>query len=334
MIFLLFVILVSTQSSPAPSSQPTSQPSSQASSLDVCGVGRYKSEQGKCVRCPAGFVNPQAGALSVDWCDLCPWNYYPDEEGGECRPCPLLTYTNRIAMSASDCTPCPEEPNIKHYALEVSAPVAYWKFVESGNPTHVCDGHALFRWSDAQWRQYDHRHKCPPGTHYNFYAPSEQKCVPCPVGNYKADGYYLSHDMEHSCRPCPPGTHAPFEGMSKCLKCRPGYFSSQPENEEAWQPIEHCEACRAGTYSLNGFSACDLCPPGTFQPGVSEGCHECLYNTYSDTWGAPICKLCPVGKSANTLASQYCYDIPLEELSQYERSIIHSRSNRRLETTA
>ena len=236
-------------------------------------------------------------------------------------------------MSASDCTPCPEEPNIKHYALEVSAPVGYWKFVESGNPTHVCDGHALFRWSDAQWRMYFHRFMCPVGSYYKFNVDPEHKCVKCPAGRYKAEGYFPESEIETSCRPCPPGTHAPVAGMSKCVKCRPGYFSAQPEKEEDWKPIEHCTACSPGRYSMNGFSECDLCPPGTYQPGVSDACYDCTYHTYSDTWGARMCKLCPVGKSASTLAAQSCYDIPYEELSDYEKDILARRQTkaRRLE---
>jgi hypothetical protein len=61
---------------------------------------------------------------------------------------------------------------------------------------------------------------------------------------------------------------------------------------------------------------------GTFQHDVCNVCYDCLDNTYSDTWGSRTSKLCPVGKSANTLAAQSCYDIPHEELSDYEKDIL------------
>ena len=57
-------------------------------------------------------------------------------------------------------------------------------------------------------------------------------------------------------------------------------------------------------------------------------CYDCLDNTYSDTWGSRTSKLCPVGKSANTLAAQSCYDIPHEELSDYEKDILARRESR------
>jgi hypothetical protein len=43
-----------------------------------------------------------------------------------------------------------------------------------------------------------------------------------------------------------------------------------------------------------------------------------------------MCKLCPVGQSANTLAAQSCQDIPHDQLNQYEKAIVAKRTERRL----
>ena len=43
-----------------------------------------------------------------------------------------------------------------------------------------------------------------------------------------------------------------------------------------------------------------------------------------------MCKLCPVGQSANTLAAQSCQNIPHDQLNQYEKAIVAKRTERRL----
>uniref|UniRef100_A0A8C5KVK2 Signal peptide, CUB and EGF-like domain-containing protein 2 n=1 Tax=Jaculus jaculus TaxID=51337 RepID=A0A8C5KVK2_JACJA len=97
----------------------------------------------------------------------------------------------------------------------------------------------------------------------------ENQCVSCRAGTYY-DG------AQERCILCPSGTFQNEEGQVTCEPC------PRPENlgalkiSEAWNVSECGGLCQPGEYSADGFSPCQLCGLGTFQPDVGRtSCFSC-----------------------------------------------------------
>ena len=122
------------------------------------------------------------------------------------------------------------------------------------------------------------------------------KVVSCSQGTYNPD----------MCIPCPAGTYAMDCGVSTCVACNPGQYSSIGASI--------CSECPYGTFSeYSGSTICQACPIGKYgnvTGAISEydGCLVCEAGKFSDNFhqldsvaevwnivGATVCDLCPRG---------------------------------------
>ncbi|XP_073897202.1 signal peptide, CUB and EGF-like domain-containing protein 2 isoform X3 [Castor canadensis] len=91
---------------------------------------------------------------------------------------------------------------------------------------------------------------CRAGTHYDR---AQERCILCP------NGAFQNEDGQVTCEPCP-----------------------RPENlgalkiSEVWNVSECGGLCQPGEYSADGFTPCQLCALGTFQPEAGRtSCFPC-----------------------------------------------------------
>lgn len=104
---------------------------------------------------------------------------------------------------------------------------------------------------------------CPDG-----HVLNGQKCVACSIGSY--------HDtVEDVCLPCPIGTFQNQEGKTECQQC-PDHNDPQEPKKTGSKSIFDCKAaCPVGHWSIDGFSPCDPCEIGSYQP--DRGRIQCLH---------------------------------------------------------
>uniref|UniRef100_A0A8D2DAH7 Signal peptide, CUB and EGF-like domain-containing protein 2 n=1 Tax=Sciurus vulgaris TaxID=55149 RepID=A0A8D2DAH7_SCIVU len=97
----------------------------------------------------------------------------------------------------------------------------------------------------------------------------ENQCVSCRAGTYY-DG------TQERCVLCPNGTFQNEEGQITCQPCpRPENLGSL-KTSEAWNASECGGLCQPGEYSADGFTPCQLCALGTFQPEAGRtSCFPC-----------------------------------------------------------
>uniref|UniRef100_A0A7N4PWR1 Signal peptide, CUB and EGF-like domain-containing protein 2 n=1 Tax=Sarcophilus harrisii TaxID=9305 RepID=A0A7N4PWR1_SARHA len=94
------------------------------------------------------------------------------------------------------------------------------------------------------------------------------KCVSCSVGTY--DG------RQGQCLLCPNGTYQDEEGQITCKPCPNFEKAGSPKTLGARNMSECGGQCLPGEYSSNGFSPCQPCPLGTYQPEVGRtSCFPC-----------------------------------------------------------
>ncbi|XP_020857659.1 signal peptide, CUB and EGF-like domain-containing protein 2 isoform X2 [Phascolarctos cinereus] len=96
----------------------------------------------------------------------------------------------------------------------------------------------------------------------------KDKCVPCGVGTY--DG------GQGRCILCPNGTYQDEEGQITCEPC-PNTENMGDQKAAGARNVSECGGqCLPGEYSPNGFSPCQPCPLGTYQPeGGRTSCFPC-----------------------------------------------------------
>ncbi|MBZ3878554.1 Signal peptide, CUB and EGF-like domain-containing protein 2 [Sciurus carolinensis] len=97
----------------------------------------------------------------------------------------------------------------------------------------------------------------------------ENQCVSCRAGTYY-DG------TQERCILCPNGTFQNEEGQITCQPCpRPENLGSL-KTSETWNVSECGGLCQPGEYSADGFTPCQLCSLGTFQPEAGRtSCFPC-----------------------------------------------------------
>ncbi|XP_068947290.1 signal peptide, CUB and EGF-like domain-containing protein 2 isoform X2 [Petaurus breviceps papuanus] len=97
------------------------------------------------------------------------------------------------------------------------------------------------------------------------------KCVSCSVGTY--DG------GQGRCILCPNGTYQEEEGQITCEPC-PNTEDMGNQQTTGARNVSECGGqCLPGEYSSNGFSPCQPCPLGTYQPeGGRTSCFPCAGN--------------------------------------------------------
>ncbi|XP_040114350.1 signal peptide, CUB and EGF-like domain-containing protein 2 isoform X5 [Oryx dammah] len=95
------------------------------------------------------------------------------------------------------------------------------------------------------------------------------QCVSCRAGTYY-DG------AQERCILCPNGTFQNEEGQITCEPCpRPGSPGTL-KTPEAWNVSECGGLCQPGEYSADGFTPCQPCARGTFQPEAGRtSCFPC-----------------------------------------------------------
>jgi hypothetical protein len=112
---------------------------------------------------------------------------------------------------------------------------------------------------------------CPAG-----FAWSGNSCNGCFAGQFKAQG-------DTACAPCNPGRHQQRRAQSSCTFCKPGYAASQvlrlhdPDTGGIYNGIAKCVACRPGKWNAGGEGRsvhCRDCSQGTYGLGGS-GTSDC-----------------------------------------------------------
>ena len=111
--------------------------------------------------------------------------------------------------------------------------------------------------------------QCPPATYSP--TPGLAECYPCPSGSFNANTLGAQ-----ACTLCDLGTAQPLTGQKACALCTPGKFAAQ-----------------------KGLSACVPCGPGEFNnaTGVISVCTKCQQGRYNPSYGASICRNCPLVSS-------------------------------------
>ncbi|XP_038621090.1 signal peptide, CUB and EGF-like domain-containing protein 2 isoform X3 [Tachyglossus aculeatus] len=95
----------------------------------------------------------------------------------------------------------------------------------------------------------------------------DNRCVSCAVGTYY-DG------EQEQCILCPNGTYQDEEGQITCEPC-PHSENTGTQKTAGARNVSECGGqCPPGEYSSDGFSPCQACPLGTYQP--EPGRTSCL----------------------------------------------------------
>ncbi|XP_036077756.1 signal peptide, CUB and EGF-like domain-containing protein 2 isoform X2 [Rousettus aegyptiacus] len=95
------------------------------------------------------------------------------------------------------------------------------------------------------------------------------QCVSCRAGTYY-DG------AQERCVLCPNGTFQNEEGQITCEPCPRPENPGALKTSEAWNVSECGGLCQPGEYSADGFTPCQLCALGTFQPEAGRtSCFSC-----------------------------------------------------------
>ena len=156
---------------------------------------------------------------------------------------------------------------------------------------------------------------CPSGSSCANLSWGISNCT-CNPGRWGASG--------GACIQCGPGKYKPSQGCSACtnqtdadcLICSAGSYSTMLGRSSV------CDACAAGTYSLDGATKCLGCENGTFSlsnssictqcqlgyyaPANSSACTPCPKNTYLNVGGkgsVSDCMPCPTGTTSAILGN-------------------------------
>ncbi|UMM36712.1 hypothetical protein L5515_008753 [Caenorhabditis briggsae] len=159
---------------------------------------------------------------------------------------------------------------------------------------------AFFCYRGATLVDTDKCRLCTPGT---FYDEFDEKCVPCPRGEFQD---------EHGrtiCKTCPDSTTTVGAGTQKkeqCIHvCPPGYFYDTAS--------KMCETCGLRGYQPNsGQDRCILCPEGTVpiyqnSTTIAHCLDKCRAGMQRSSDGS-TCEPCPIGsfKSAEDMVCMMC----------------------------
>nr|XP_057935999.1 SCO-spondin isoform X4 [Doryrhamphus excisus] len=300
-----------------------------------CPAGAFSSRAGNshlsnCTECTAGYYCQVEGTVQLT---LCPTGYYcpPGMTQGQGFPCPAGTVQNQLGASSLDaCLPCPagmfcSQPGLSqptgpcesgYYCPAGSTGSNSSEFQSNSTKSHLCPS----------------GHYCPAGTKNPIPCPAGslsisrglkrvEDCPPCRPGRFcdkpgstelsdaipchagyvclggspsptPSDG---SHGYQcpagYSCPvgsaralPCEPGTYNPAPGASECIVCPRGMMCSFPATLEP-------ALCTLGHFCPVGTALPQPCPLGTFnnQTGAHSRsvCTACPPGLYCSTYGAP-----------------------------------------------
>ena len=94
---------------------------------------------------------------------------------------------------------------------------------------------------------------------------------------------------------CNPG-EIPSNNGTVCIRCRPGYFCSTPQEGEV-------PCTRAGEYSLGGATECYDCPVGYACANSGSLPQACPVGEYAAVINSVSCSQCPPGSKCPTTTS-------------------------------
>ncbi|CAL4065718.1 unnamed protein product, partial [Meganyctiphanes norvegica] len=116
---------------------------------------------------------------------------------------------------------------------------------------------------------------CPDG-----HVLNGQKCVACSIGSY--------HDTAKDiCIPCPIGSFQNQEGKTECQQCPDHNDPHEPKKTGSKSIFECKAACPVGHWSIDGFSPCDPCDAGSYQPDRGRiQCLQCPHGHFTTNKGA------------------------------------------------
>ena len=116
----------------------------------------------------------------------------------------------------------------------------------NNNPSNATDASCFFQSVLDKEESSAYCRKCPQG---KFSNTPGSNCLPCSVGKYQDE------EGQISCKVCENSKYQFLTGSKTCFSCPAG-------SEDADDTGEHCNLCKAGTYSEDA-SECKLCPTGT-----------------------------------------------------------------------
>ncbi|GMH93508.1 hypothetical protein TL16_g12646 [Triparma laevis f. inornata] len=290
-----------------------------SSACTECAKGKFSpAESTDCSDCEAGFVAPVEGTSSCQYCeagkyakgvdlacDGCAMGKYSSGGAQQCTDCEANTYTDQVGekvcntcangqdvnADSTGCVTC--ENGSESSAGSDCSSCGPGYFSTGGQFCSVCEGgkratSGSADCTDCVAGKYSTSgsslcENCPGGTHSGAGSAS---CVFCTEGKFSPNpepGTGATGASE--CDDCPAGSISSI-GASECIKCAAGKF----EQNNA------CEACAAGTVSLEGSTSCDdSCPAGTYGELGGATCQACSEGKFSGE-GQGSCELCAAGK--------------------------------------
>ena len=280
----------------------------------ACDVGTYSAEgAGGCTSCAVGtYASAQGQSACSSSCSPGTYLY-----GGSCVKCTPGTYSTCSGMCYGS--------DSRYY---------YWVPNGSPYPGSGCIGcpagqfSALFGATACT--------KCAAGKYSASVAAQGNSCVSCGAGTYALEG-------SSGCAACTGGKYASVQGQSACGTCDVGFYAPSPAGgcmgnclagtvmlpgyESAGclalcfsgtysTCVGKCVApsldvrcplkCPAGTYSVEGASACTACAAGSYSPAVgAASCQACAAGTYSAASSA-TCQRCPAGLYSTAAGAASC----------------------------
>ncbi|XP_023931173.1 sushi, von Willebrand factor type A, EGF and pentraxin domain-containing protein 1-like, partial [Lingula anatina] len=283
---------------PCPVDKVTRDPGADNSSMcfDDCPSGSELDDQGQCVSCPRGYYRQQGVQLR---CTECPANFITPGNGSiTVAECTVPDCQPGSYIDSNTCTACDNgfyQPEKWQTSCISCGDSANWRTDQIGSTMQ------------SQCKYY-----CPSG-----YEVQNFTCVACPVGTYKdissgnyygmcdpcpnnkvteqdtsisvdnctisnCSAGYASYEDGSGCYPCPRGTYQPESLQRQCLQCinRTMYTTLDEANTSPsactkFCPSGHeimtdgtCRPCERGLYKDNlvgpdfELNRCTACPPG------------------------------------------------------------------------
>ena len=155
---------------------------------------------------------------------------------------------------------------------------------------------------------------------YSSVTARTSTCDPCPSNTVSplgsdaladcvsATGYYTSDSSGdigstgENVVACPTGTYQPATGMTTCVECGSGFYSTAT----AATSISTCTACPSHSQvdgSLSGTQLTDcVCILGYTGPD-GQACTACTSGTHKDVTGSSPCSDCPINTYSTTQAA-------------------------------
>ena len=287
-----------------------------ATSCTPCWAGTYSTTLGAtiysvCLACSPGTYYTGTGASLSSTCTSCPPGTYANDTGATiasvCQNC--LEGTYYTGLGATTCTPCSAGTYNSGTGAALLDQCMFCSPGTYANVTAATTASVCLN--------------CSAGTYYT--GSGTVLCTSCTAGKYatatgainasvclncKAGTYYTGTGLNRpaNCRDCSSGKFSTVIGSadsSSCLFCLAGTFSYSPG-------LTLCLYCPAGLYSTGTgeISGCIHCSLGKYSTGsgvtTSSVCLSCGAGVYSSGTFPTTCRSCVAGTYASGLQSTVC----------------------------